>query len=308
MPFLFQTLRAAVCAFALGAACSAFGQAASAADSSPTAAGSTPGSVPVPATVPATGPALDSTPSAVSVAPVAGPGLRVEKRIEKRLGEERLQVNDAFLEMHTGPGRGYPVFYVVERRQWITVEMRRTDWYRVRAEGGQVGWVPRQQMEGTLTEAGAGKSFRDVMLDDYLRRRLEFGAGWGQFKSEPMLKLWTQYRLADTVGAELSVAQVQGVFSGTDFWSVSLTSEPWSDRRLSPFFSVGLGQFRNIPNSSLVNAATTNAKLAHATAGVRWYLTERFVVRLDGSLYTAFVADNRSIEYRAFTLGLAFFF
>ena len=272
MHLLFQTLRAAVCALALGATCSAFGQTAAAPE-----------------------------PAASAVAPTPAP-------VPLRAGEERLQVNDAFLEMHTGPGRGYPVFYVVERRQWITVEMRRTDWYRVRAEGGQVGWVPRQQLEVTLTEAGAGKSFRDVMLDDYLRRRLEFGAAWGRFKSEPMLKMWTQYRLADTVGAEVSVAQVQGVFSGTDFWSMSLTSEPWSDRRLSPFFSVGLGQFRNIPNSSLVNAATTNAKLAHATAGVRWYLTERFVARLDGSLYTAFVSDNRSIEYRAFTLGLAFFF
>ena len=221
---------------------------------------------------------------------------------------ERLRVNAPFIEMHTGPGRGYPVFFVVERRQWITVELRRTDWYRVRADGGQVGWVPRLQLEATLTEAGAGKTFRDLVLDDYLGRKLEFGAAWGRFNSEPMLKLWTQYRLADAVGVEVKLGQVQGLFSGTDFWAVSLTSEPWSDRRLSPFFSVGLGKFKNIPNASLVNAATTDAKLAHATLGLRWYLGERFVVRLDGSLYTAFVADNRSIEYRALTAGIAFFF
>ena len=221
---------------------------------------------------------------------------------------ERLHVNAPFLEMHTGPGRGYPVFHVVERRQWVTVELRRTDWYRVRAEGGQVGWVARQQLESTLTEAGDGKTFRDLVLDDYLGRKLEFGAAWGRFKSEPMLKLWTHYRLADAVGVELKLGQVQGVFSGTDFWALSLTSEPWSDRRLSPFFSVGLGKFKNIPNASLVNAAATDAKLAHATLGLRWYLAERFVVRLDGSVYTAFVADNRSIEYRAVTAGIAFFF
>ena len=221
---------------------------------------------------------------------------------------ERLRVNAPFLELHTGPGRGYPVFYVVERRQWVTVELRRTDWYRVRAEGGQVGWVARQQLESTLTEAGDGKTFRELVLDDYLGRKLEFGAAWGRFKSEPMLKLWTQYRLADAVGIELKLGQVQGVFSGTDFWAVSLTSEPWSDRRLSPFFSVGLGKFKNIPNASLVSAVATDAKLAHATLGLRWYLAERFVVRLDGSVYTAFVADSRSTEYRAFTAGIAFFF
>ena len=249
--------------------------------------------------------AAQMTPPPATSATAAGAGL-VAPTLDANA--ERLRVNAPFLEMHTGPGRGYPVFHVVERRQWVSVELRRTDWYRVRAEGGQVGWVARQQLESTLTEAGDGKTFRDLVLDDYLGRKLEFGAAWGRFKSEPMLKLWTQYRLADAVGVELKLGQVQGVFSGTDFWALSLTSEPWSDRRLSPFFSVGLGKFKNIPNASLVSAAPTDAKLAHATLGLRWYVAERFVVRLDGSIYTAFVADNRSIEYRAVTAGIAFFF
>ena len=62
------------------------------------------------------------------------------------VNSDRLQVADPFLEVHTGPGRGYPVFYVVEKGQWVVVEFRRTDWYRVRAEGGQTGWVPRKQL------------------------------------------------------------------------------------------------------------------------------------------------------------------
>ncbi len=221
---------------------------------------------------------------------------------------ERLQVAEPYLELHTGPGRGYPVFFVVERQQWVVVEMRRTDWFRVRAEGGQVGWVPRPRLETTLTEAGGTKTFRDLVVDDYLSRRVEFGSAIGRFKTEPMLKLWLQARLADTIGAELTVGQVQGLYSGTDFWHVGLTSEPWSDRRLSPFLSVGLGKFANIPNSSLVDAVPTNAKLASATLGLRWHVSERFTARLDWSLYTAFVSDARSTEYRAITAGVGFFF
>ncbi|MDP2004593.1 MAG: SH3 domain-containing protein [Rubrivivax sp.] len=221
---------------------------------------------------------------------------------------ERLQVSEPYLEMRTGPGRGYPVFFVVEKLQWIAVELRRTDWYRVRAEGGQVGWVQRQQLESTLTAAGGTKTFRDLLLDDYLKRRVEFSGGWGRFKGEPMLRLGLQARLADTLGAEFTVGQVQGLFSGTDFWHVSLVSEPWSDRRLSPYFSVGLGKFRNIPNTSLVDAAATDAKLAHASLGLRWHLSERFTARLDWTLYTAFVADTRSTEYRSLTAGLGFYF
>ncbi len=227
---------------------------------------------------------------------------------EQAPAAERLQVAEPYLELHTGPGRGYPVFFVVEKAQSVTVELRRTDWYRVRAAGGQVGWVPRQALEATLTAAGSNKTFRDLLLDDYLGRRIEFSGGWGRFRGEPMLRLGLQARLADTVGAELVVGQVQGLFSGTDFWHVSLLSEPWSDRRWSPYFSVGLGKFRNIPNSSLVDATTVNANLAHASLGLRWHLSERFTARLDWTLYTAFVSDQRSTEYRSLTAGLGFFF
>jgi uncharacterized protein YgiM (DUF1202 family) len=242
---------------------------------------------PVPvASAPAAGPATASTPS----------------------GDERLQITEPYLELHTGPGRGYPVFFVAGRDEWITIELRHTDWYKVRTEGGKVGWVNRAQLESTLTAAGSRKSFRDILLDDYLSRRVQLGAAWGHFKSEPMLKLFTSYRLSETLSVEGTIGQVQGAFSGTDFWHINLASEPWSDQRLSPFFGIGFGKFTNIPNQSLVAAQTTNAKLADAIVGVRYHLTDRFVLQADYAIYTAFVADTHSAEYRAFTLGISFFF
>ncbi|MBL8341995.1 MAG: hypothetical protein JNL30_11045 [Rubrivivax sp.] len=224
---------------------------------------------------------------------------------------ERLQVADPFIELRTGPGRGYPVFHVVERRGWIRIELRRTDWYRVRTEtsaGGALGWVHRAQLETTLTEAGQGKTFRDLLVDDFLGRRVEFGIAWGRLRAEPMLKIFTGVRLGETLGIEATVGQVQGAFSGSDLWHVALVSEPWSHQRLSPFVSVGFGRFRNVPNTSLVQAQTVNANLGHAGVGLRWYLSERFVARLDWSLYASFVSDERSLEYRATTAGISFFF
>jgi hypothetical protein len=224
------------------------------------------------------------------------------------LATERLQITDPYIELHSGPGRGFPVFFVEARDQWIEIELRHTDWFKVRTEGGKVGWVQRQQLQSTLTTAGDSKTFRDVLLDDYLSRRVQLGAAWGQFKSEPMLKLWSSYRLSETLSAEGTLAQVQGVFSGTDFWHVNVLAEPWSDQRISPFFGIGLGKFRNFPNTSLVGATLTDAKLANATFGLNYHLSDRFVLRADYSIYTAFVADTRSTEYRALTTGLSFFF
>jgi len=221
---------------------------------------------------------------------------------------ERVQVTDPYLELRTGPGRGYPVLFVAARDEWIEIELRRTDWYKVRTAGGKEGWVVRAQLETTLTDAGNQTTFRDIVLDDYLRRRVELGASWGRFKSEPMLKFWGHYKLSESIAAEATIGQVQGVFSGTDFWHANLAIEPWSDQRWSPFFGVGLGGFKNIPNTSLVSAITTNAKLANAQVGLRVHLSERFVLRTDYSFYTAFLSDTRNGEYRAVTVGLSFFF
>jgi len=225
---------------------------------------------------------------------------------------ERVKVADPYLEMRTGPGRGFPVHHVAARHEFVIIELRATDWFKVRTVSDtgndKIGWVHRRQLEATLTEAGVAKTFRDTALDDYLTRRVQIGAAAGRFRSEPMQKLWMSYRLSDALSLEGTLAQVQGVFSGTDMWHGNLIAEPWSDQRWSPFLGIGVGRFRNFPNQTLVGASDTDANLANATFGVRWYMTERFVLRADYTLYTAFVSDQRAQEFRAVTAGISFFF
>ena len=69
-------------------------------------------------------------------------------------------VADPYLEMRTGPGRGYPIFHVVDRGESVDIIMQRTDWYLVRADNGKEGWVDRSQMEQTLQPDGDQVSFQ----------------------------------------------------------------------------------------------------------------------------------------------------
>ena len=318
----FPTLasRAVTCATFFFVAASAFAAdpvapsaPASASAFAPTTAASSPLSAPSPsASAPAAAAAASAPDAAASSSyalpgpPVAAPPRPMPAPRSRK--SEQVQISDPYIELRTGPGRGFPIFFVAPRNDWIEIELRHTDWFRIRTEDNKVGWVSRQQLESTLTAAGSSKTFRDVLLDDYLSRKVQLGAAWGHFKSEPMLKLWTSYRLSDTLSLEGTFGQVQGVFSGTDLWHVDLLVEPWSDHRISPFFGVGVGKFKNFPNLSLIGATDTNAKLAVARVGVRYYLTERFVMSGDYALYTAFLSDQRSTEYKAWTLGLSFFF
>lgn len=221
---------------------------------------------------------------------------------------ERVQVTAPYIELHTFPGRGYPIFYTAARGEWLSIELRHTDWFKVRTASGKEGWVRRTDLESTLTEAGGQQTFRDILLADYLARRVEFGVGYGRFHSEPLVKAWLSYRVSDTLSFESTLAQVQGVFSGTTLWHVNLQAEPWSDQRFSPFAGIGIGRFDNIPNNSLVENQKTNARLSDAIIGARYHLSDRFMVRADYAIYTAFVSDQRSQEYRAGSVGISFFF
>lgn len=222
--------------------------------------------------------------------------------------EDRVQIADPYIELRTGPGRGYPIFLVAERHEWIEIELRHTDWYRVRTEKGRIGWVHRDQLATTLTESGQQRTFREVVLDDYLHRRLEMGAAYGHFKSDPMLKAWLSYNVTDALALEATVGQVQGEFSGTDFWHMNLLIEPWTEWRLAPFLGIGVGRLMNVPNASLVAAQKTNANMADAMVGLRFHISERFVARVDYTMYTSFISDSKTDQYRAITAGLSFFF
>jgi hypothetical protein len=221
---------------------------------------------------------------------------------------ERVQIADPYLELRTGPGRGYPVYYVADRGEWVEIIKRRTDWFKVRTENGKEGWASRSQMERTLTEAGVARTFRDVLLDDYLGRRLEFGFSAGRFEDDPMLVARVGYKLTDNLVAELVLSRVSGNFSSTRLIYGSLVSHPFPDWRISPFFSIGFGNYRNEPKATLINTPVIDTETANAAVGAQFFVTRRFITRLDYRRHIAFIDDNRTEKFNEISAGLYFFF
>ena len=59
-------------------------------------------------------------------------------------------IADPYIELHTGPGSGYPIFHVADRGEQLVVSKRRTNWFRVRTQDGKKGWVSVDQLARTL--------------------------------------------------------------------------------------------------------------------------------------------------------------
>ena len=51
-------------------------------------------------------------------------------------------VSDPYIELRTGPGRGFPIFYVAGQGDTITILKSKTDWYKVQVSS------PREKLAG----------------------------------------------------------------------------------------------------------------------------------------------------------------
>ncbi|MGD8569899.1 MAG: outer membrane beta-barrel protein [Gammaproteobacteria bacterium] len=220
----------------------------------------------------------------------------------------RLQVVEPFIELHTGPGRGFPVFHVVERGGWIEIIKRRTDWFRVRTPDGKEGWTYIDQLEKTLALPGRRTEFAKVKQEDFEQRSLEFGALAGDFDGAALMTVYTGYNLSKNLTAEIALSQASGTFTNNVMLGVNLLSSPFPRWRVSPYFTLGGGFIRNEPKGTFINAEPTNDATASAGLGVRAYLTRRFVFRAEAREMVVFIDQDNNGEFIEWKLGFSFFF
>ena len=219
-----------------------------------------------------------------------------------------MAVADPYLEMHTGPARGYPIFHVVDRGETVEIIMQRTDWFLVRDADGDEGWVDQAQMELTLNPDGSEVDFQRATLEDLTNSKWEIGALAGDFGGANIVSLYGAYSLNPHVSLEAWGSQILGNFSNGWMASVNVVHETWPDWRVSPFFTLGAGYIRTEPKSTIIQGEDRNDQIGHAGAGFRAYLTRRFVFRAEYKTYVVFTSRNDNEEVEEWKVGFAFFF
>jgi len=197
-----------------------------------------------------------------------------------------LVVTDPYLEMRSGPGRGFPVVYVVGRDEVLTVLYSRTDWFKVRAPHGNEGWVRRADLARTLLESGEPAPIPPY--PEFASHRWELGAGYGVYNRENLVTTYGDFSLTTSLDVELAVQQAFGTLDNRYIASLGVrhTFIPeW--KWFSPTAGIGTA-YQYIQDKVPPAPLQKSNAMAYVSLGARGFITRRFLWRVDWRHYVVF--------------------
>jgi uncharacterized protein YgiM (DUF1202 family) len=223
---------------------------------------------------------------------------------------EYLQVFVAspYLEMHTGPGRGYPVFHVVDRDKSVDVLARYTEWFKVRTEQNVVGWVAEGDMLHTVLADGSPFTFNRGDRAGFTQHRFEMGMFAGEYGGATLISAYGSLSFNSQLAAEVSVGQFLGNVSNGVIADIGLMHVFMPEWRWSPFVTLGTGIVHTEPKATLVQPLNRTEQTAYVGGGMRYYLTRRFFLRAEYNNHVVFTKLNSNEVVDEWKLGFAFFF
>ncbi len=213
-----------------------------------------------------------------------------------------------YLELHTGPGRGYPVFDVVDRDGSVDVLAHYTEWFKVRTERDVVGWVSERDMAHTVLADGSAFTFERGDRAGFTSHRFEMGMFAGEYGGATLISAYSSFSFNSQLALELSVGQFLGNASNGVVGDIGLTHVFLPEWRWSPFVMLGTGIVHTEPKATLVQPLNRTEQTAYVGGGVRYYLTRRFFLRAEYKNHIVFTKLNSNEEVDEWKLGFAFFY
>lgn len=225
-------------------------------------------------------------------------------------GRELLQlfVTEPYLELHTAPGRGYPVTQVVARGEVVDVLVRQTEWFKVRTERGIEGWAYERDLMKARLGDGSPFVVRIGDLAGFADHRWENGVLVGSYGGASLVSAYGALSLTNETRIELTEGQFLGNLSNGYLLELGLNHVFLPEKRLSPFVTLGTGYEQLSPKGTLAVPLDQDSQTAYIGIGARFYLARRFFLRGEYRQHTVFTSRDSNEVKQEWKAGFAFFY
>lgn len=219
-----------------------------------------------------------------------------------------ITVNAPFLELRTGPGRGFPVTHVIERGDNLQVKKSKTDWYLVSTTQELTGWVHAEELDGSLLEDGSEAQFSRSKERLHEERRWELGMAAGDFSGARSLSTSLQYHLTENISSELRYTHAFGDSSNIKLYGLNAIHQPFPKWRFSPFVTLGAGFMQTQPHSELAEAIDREDNTLMVGGGLFIYASRNFMLRTEYNSHTVLTSRADNEEVHEWKAGFSVFF
>lgn len=221
---------------------------------------------------------------------------------------QQVTIAEPFIEMHTGPGRGYPVFHIVEKGENVLVIKKKTQWYKVKSPRGKLGWVHEDEMELTLTPSGEPYEIQKKDHEGFVNRDFEMGFLAGDFQGANVMTMYGGWSWTPNISTELTISQALGNVSDIQFANLNIMHQPFPEWFVSPYIKIGTGIIQTKPRATLVFPEDREDEMVTAGIGARIYIARQFFLRAEFNSHTILTSRNDNDEVEEWKIGFGVYF
>ena len=174
----------------------------------------------------------------------------------------KVDVKDAYIDMRTGPGHGYPIHHALTRSEPFEIRLRRTDWVKIRTldRHRKTGWVHESVLEAQLSTA-------EEETQDLGFKRFQWMIGGGDFEGASAITTSAAFKLTPNLSLVAEGTHILGDVSDGWMLTGAVRQQPFSFYRVAPYLQVGAGVVRTQPFSTIVQAEDREDQTIHVGVG-----------------------------------------
>lgn len=219
---------------------------------------------------------------------------------------QKTDVKVAYMNIYSGPGRGFPIFYVAEKGDEVEIIRAHTEWFQVKTPRGVVGWAYKDELLPSLQKKDS--DFEDaVKEEDYETRKLELGLAGGSLSGNSLFTAHAAWRVNDFFSTELALSNAAGDFSTSNIYALQLLYHPFKFGHFEPHFILGAGQFAVQPKAGLVGTKDSHSAMTTYGLGLDYYWSDRFIMRADWQNMSVYSSAVQTDSDQQWSIGISYF-
>lgn len=220
----------------------------------------------------------------------------------------KVEITATFIDVHSGPGNGYPIVNALEQGEVVELLKQRTGWVKIVNKRGRTGWVKASDINQSKGVNGETVAFTTPGIDQFPNRRFELGFAAGDFEGSDLVNIYLGWHPHKNLALELHASEIVGDFSDSRAYTANIVLKPFPTWRLSPFVTLGGGTINIQPDTNLVDTQERNNNILQAGIGLNLYVSHRFVARLQYNNNKLITDRDDNEEIDEWRFGLTAFY